>query len=124
MDDFEVAIPQDTWIEQPWDMALEFAKAYLRRSLIIALPRPVAASGSPEASRRSTGPFGARCVSGVAARPEKWLRWSIVCDRRAAILGTNDDTNLTEKAVHPGQKGIGNLRKSPIPAQLTSTMAR
>ena len=26
VDDFEVAIPQDTWIEQPWDMALEFAK--------------------------------------------------------------------------------------------------
>jgi xanthine phosphoribosyltransferase len=25
VDDFEVAIPQDTWIEQPWDMALEFA---------------------------------------------------------------------------------------------------
>ena len=25
LDDFEVAIPQDTWIEQPWDMALEFA---------------------------------------------------------------------------------------------------
>ncbi|WP_429137802.1 xanthine phosphoribosyltransferase [Aeromonas veronii] len=24
LDDFEVAIPQDTWIEQPWDMALEF----------------------------------------------------------------------------------------------------
>ena len=26
VDDFEVAIPQDTWIEQSWDMALEFAK--------------------------------------------------------------------------------------------------
>ncbi|WP_108649934.1 xanthine phosphoribosyltransferase [Dongshaea marina] len=24
VDDFEVSIPQDTWIEQPWDMALEF----------------------------------------------------------------------------------------------------
>ncbi|WP_409420741.1 xanthine phosphoribosyltransferase [Pseudaeromonas sp. ZJS20] len=24
VDDFEVAIPQDTWIEQPWDMALSF----------------------------------------------------------------------------------------------------
>jgi xanthine phosphoribosyltransferase len=24
VDDFEVSIPQDTWIEQPWDMALSF----------------------------------------------------------------------------------------------------
>ena len=24
VDDFEVSIPQDTWIEQPWDMALYF----------------------------------------------------------------------------------------------------
>lgn len=24
VDDFEVAIPQETWIEQPWDMALGF----------------------------------------------------------------------------------------------------
>ena len=24
VDDFEVSIPQDTWIEQPWDMAISF----------------------------------------------------------------------------------------------------
>ena len=33
LDDFEVAIPQDTWIEQPWDMALEFHHADLRRTV-------------------------------------------------------------------------------------------
>ena len=32
VDDFEVAIPQDTWIEQPWDMALEFANRSATKS--------------------------------------------------------------------------------------------
>lgn len=26
VDDFEIAVPQDTWIQQPWDMELEFKR--------------------------------------------------------------------------------------------------